>query len=79
MPPKRLELFHEAVPTMRRLAVLFDADYRATVLEKDVVQTTAEKLDLKSTSYGIRRNEDIAPVFEALKVRATGCILLRML
>ena len=70
--PKRLELFHEAVPKMRRLAVLFDADYRATVLEKDVVQATAEKLDLKSTPYGIRRNEDIAPVFEALKGESDG-------
>jgi len=70
--PKRLELFHEAVPKMRRLAVLFDADYRATVLEKDAVQAAAGKLNLKSTPYGIRRKEDIAPIFEALKGESDG-------
>jgi len=52
---------------MRRLAVLFDTDYRATVLEKDAVQAAAGKFDFKSTPYGIRRKEDIAPVFEVLK------------
>ena len=70
--PKRLELFHEAVPKMRRLAVLFDTDYRATVLEKDAVQAAAGKFDFKSTPYGIRRKEDIAPVFEVLKSESDG-------
>ena len=70
--PKRLELFREAVPKMRRLAVLFDTDYRATVLEKDAVQAAAGKFDFKSTPYGIRRKEDIAPAFEALKGESDG-------
>ena len=70
--PKRLELFHEAVPKIRRLAVLFDTDYGATVLEKDAVQAAAGKLNLKSTPYGIRRKEDIVPVFEALKGESDG-------
>ena len=70
--PKRLELFHEAVPKIRRLAVLFDTDYGATVLEKDAVQAAAGKLNLKSTPYGIRRKEDIAPIFEALKGESDG-------
>ena len=70
--PKRLELFHEAVPKLRRLAVLFDTDYRAAILEKDVVQASAGKFDLKSTPYGIRRKEDIAPIFEVLKNESDG-------
>jgi putative tryptophan/tyrosine transport system substrate-binding protein len=70
--PKRLELLHEAVPKIRRLAVLFDTDYGATVLEKDAVQAAAGKLNLKSTPYGIRRKEDIAPIFEALKGESDG-------
>jgi putative tryptophan/tyrosine transport system substrate-binding protein len=70
--PKRLEFFREAVPKLRRLAILFDTDYRAAVLEKDAVQAAAAKFDLKSTPYGIRRKEDIAPVFEVLKNESDG-------
>lgn len=70
--PKRLELFHEAIPKLRRLAVLFDIEYRAAVLEKDAVQASAGKFDLKTTPYGIRRKEDIAPVFELLKNESDG-------
>ena len=70
--PKRLELFREAVPKMRRLAVLFDTDYTAAVVEKDAVQAAAGKFDFKSTPYGIRRKEDIAPVFEVLKGESDG-------
>jgi hypothetical protein len=52
---------------MHRFTILFDTDYRASVLEKDAVQAAANKLGLDSTPYGIRRKEDIAPVFEVLK------------
>ncbi len=64
---KRLELFRELVPNMRRFAILFDPDYRANVVENDVVQAAASKLGLDGTAYGIRRKEDIAPVFEVLE------------
>jgi ABC-type uncharacterized transport system substrate-binding protein len=37
------------------------------VLEKDAVQVAARKLGLEGTPYGIRRREDIAPSFDALK------------
>ena len=64
---KQLELFRELVPNMHRFAILFDTDYRASVLENDAVQAAARKLGLDSTPYGIRRKEDIAPTFEVLK------------
>jgi putative ABC transport system substrate-binding protein len=35
---KRLELLRQLVPSLRRLAILFDASYPAAVLEKDNVQ-----------------------------------------
>jgi putative tryptophan/tyrosine transport system substrate-binding protein len=67
---KRLELLRELVPGLRRLAIMFDAAYAVTVLEKDNVQAAARNLGLEVEPHGIRRAEDIAPVFDALKGQA---------
>ena len=64
---KRLELLRQLVPGLRRLAILFDPNYAATVLEKDNVQAVARNLSLEVEPYEIRRPEDIAPAFDALK------------
>ena len=66
---KRLELLRDIVPGLRRLAVLFDGGYRAAVGENGQVQAMARTLGLESTAHEIRRAEDIAAVFEALKGR----------
>jgi putative tryptophan/tyrosine transport system substrate-binding protein len=67
---KRLELLREVVPGLRRLAIMGDADNPATVLEMDEAQAAARKLGLETTTSEIRRAEDIAPAFNALKGRA---------
>ena len=67
---KRLELLRQLVPSLRRLAILFDATYPAAVLEKDNVQAVARNLGLEVEPHGTRRAEDIAPVFDALKGQA---------
>ena len=67
---KRLELLREAVPRLRRLAIMFDADYAATVREMDEAQSAARRLSLEVALHGIRRAEDIAPAFDALKSQA---------
>jgi putative ABC transport system substrate-binding protein len=67
---KRLELLRQLVPSLRRLAILFVADYPAAVLEKDNVQAAARNLGLEVEQHGTRRPEDIAPVFDALKADA---------
>jgi putative tryptophan/tyrosine transport system substrate-binding protein len=64
---KRLELLRQVVPSLRRLAILFDATYPAMVLEKDNVQAVARDLGLEVEPHGTRRTEDIAPVFDVLK------------
>jgi putative ABC transport system substrate-binding protein len=64
---KRLELLRQLVPSLRRLAIMFDPDYPATLLETDNVQATARNLGLEVTQHEIRRAEDIGPVFDALK------------
>jgi putative ABC transport system substrate-binding protein len=67
---KRLELLREIVSSLRQLAIMANAGYPAAVLEMAEVQATARTLGLEVTPLEIRRAEDIAPAFEALKGRA---------
>ena len=67
---KRLELFREVVPGLRRLAILGNVGSPAIVLEMSEVQATARTLGLEVAAAEIRRAADIAPAFEALKGRA---------
>jgi putative tryptophan/tyrosine transport system substrate-binding protein len=67
---KRLELLRDAVPNLRRLAIIFNANYPSTVRETGEVQDVARTLGLEVAPHGIRRTEDIAPVFETLKSQA---------
>jgi ABC-type uncharacterized transport system substrate-binding protein len=50
--------------------MMFDAGYAASALESGRVQVAARSLGFEVASYEIRRAEDIAPVFEALKSQA---------
>jgi putative tryptophan/tyrosine transport system substrate-binding protein len=64
---KRLALLREIVPSLGRLAVMFDSGYPASVREMANVQATARTLGLEVTQHGIQRAEDIASVFDAVK------------
>jgi putative tryptophan/tyrosine transport system substrate-binding protein len=67
---KRLELLREIVPGLRRLAIMGNASNPFTVLELGEVQAAAGTLGLEVATLEIRRAQDIAPAFEALKSRA---------
>jgi putative ABC transport system substrate-binding protein len=67
---KRLELLREVVPNFRRLAILSNVGFPATVLETSEVAAAARTLGLEVVTLEIRRAEDIAPAFAALKGRA---------
>ena len=67
---KRLELLREVVPGLRRLAIMANVGNPAAVLEMGEVQAAARTLGLEVVTLEIRRAEDIAPAFEALKGRA---------
>ena len=64
---KRLELLRDVVPKLGRLGLLFDAGYAAAVQEKGEVQVVARTLGLEVVPQEIRRAEDIAAAFDALK------------
>jgi ABC-type uncharacterized transport system substrate-binding protein len=67
---KRLELFREVVPPLRRLAILGNAGNPVTLLDMREVETTAGTLGLTVIMVEIRRMEDITLGFEAFKARA---------
>ena len=66
---KRLELLRSVVPGLRRLATFVVAGSANSALEMDEVQAAARTLSLEIAPFEIRRAEDIAPAFEALKGR----------
>jgi len=67
---KRLELFRELVPGLRRLAIMANISSHAAVIDMHEVQAMARTLGLEVSTLEIRRAEDIAPSIEALKGRA---------
>jgi putative ABC transport system substrate-binding protein len=64
---KRLELLREVLPSLRRLGIL--AQVGTNVVELSEVRTGAKVLGLEVVQLDIRRAEDIAYAFEALKGR----------
>jgi putative tryptophan/tyrosine transport system substrate-binding protein len=66
---KRLELLREIVPKLRRLAIMAHGGAPASVLEAREVREAAGKFGIEASSSDVRRAEDIAPAFEALKER----------
>jgi putative tryptophan/tyrosine transport system substrate-binding protein len=64
---KRLELLRELLPDLRRIAVIADVSYPASVLEIGEVQKAARTLGIDVDVLQIRRAEDIAPAFESRK------------
>ncbi|WP_334406404.1 ABC transporter substrate-binding protein [Bradyrhizobium sp. AZCC 2289] len=67
---KRLELLRELIPSVHRLAIMSNADGPGAVREMADAQAAARTLGLEIVTSEIRRAEDIAPAFEALKGRA---------
>jgi ABC-type uncharacterized transport system substrate-binding protein len=69
---KRVELLHEIVPHLRRLAILVNIGNPQSVLEKGAAQAAARMLGLEVAAFEFRRSEDIAPAFDALNGRVDG-------
>src|SRR5580704_9023960 len=64
------------LPSLRRLAIMANADYPFGVTEVAEVQAAAPALGLDVANFEIRRAEDIAPAFEALKGRANALYVI---
>jgi putative tryptophan/tyrosine transport system substrate-binding protein len=66
---KRLELLREVLPSLRRLAIMANIGSPIGVLEMGDVQAAARTLGIEVAPIEIRRAEDIAPAFAALKAQ----------
>ena len=64
---KRLELFKETVPTLGRVAVLYDLANPGNVLHAQAVQTAGRALGLTVQLWEVRGPDDFARVFAALR------------
>jgi putative tryptophan/tyrosine transport system substrate-binding protein len=73
---KRIELLRGIVPDLRRLAIMFDAGYRAAASESGEVQNAARILGLEVGPHEIRKAEDIALVFNDLKGQADALYIV---
>jgi putative ABC transport system substrate-binding protein len=69
---KRLGLLREAIPALRRLAILVNLNYAAAVRETGEVENAARDVQVETVRGEVRRMEDIAPAIEGLKGRAEG-------
>jgi putative ABC transport system substrate-binding protein len=66
---KRLELLRDAVPGLRRLAVMADAGLPDSVLEMNEVQRISGHLGIEVTRLEIHNAEEIIPAFELHKAQ----------
>ena len=67
---KRLELLHELVPDLHRLAIMAHVASAVAVAEMLEVQAAAKPLGLEIIPYQVRRAEDIGPAIDGFKGRA---------
>src|SRR5215471_3898115 len=67
---KRLELLREAIPGLRQLAIMANANYPPSMRELDEVEAAARPLGIETIALKIRQSADIASTFETLNDRA---------
>jgi ABC-type uncharacterized transport system substrate-binding protein len=73
---KRLELLREVVPSLHRLAIVANVGNPYAILELGEIQGAARALGLEAATFEIRRAEDVAPAFKALKGRADALYVI---
>jgi putative tryptophan/tyrosine transport system substrate-binding protein len=66
---KRLELLHELIPALHRLAIAFNSSDPQVNMERNTVLAEAQALGLDIVQVEIRPGEDFAPAIEPLKGR----------
>jgi ABC-type uncharacterized transport system substrate-binding protein len=67
---KRIELLREIIPKLGRLAIIANFGNLPTVAEAREAEARAHALGIDVDTFEIRQSSDIAPAFDALKVRA---------
>src|SRR5262249_7644306 len=71
---KRFELLREVLPSIRRLAMMADATYDATMLEMKTVDALARDFGIDPIPFEISRTEDIESAFAKLKTEQADAL-----
>ena len=74
---KRIEILHQIVPDLRRLAILGNADYPAAVLEMERTENAARTLGFEPVRLAVHNAEEVAPAIAGIAGRGValyGCI-----
>jgi len=64
---KRLELLREIAPDLHRMAIMVNVTNPGPMQEMRDVEAMSHKLGIEIAEMDVRRSEDIAPAFEAVK------------
>jgi putative ABC transport system substrate-binding protein len=72
---KRLEVLREIVPGLSRLAILFDANYPASVREADNLENAARQFGITLLRRGVRVVADLETAFDAFKSQVDAVYL----
>ena len=64
---KRVQILHELLPDLQRMAIIGNVNYDAAVREIGEVRAVAAKLGLNADVLEIRHARDVVPAFETLK------------
>ena len=73
---KRLEIFQQVVPGLRRLATLADVDNPYAALDLRLFNEAARTLGIEVLSFEIQRSEQLDSVFDAVKGRTDALYVL---
>jgi putative tryptophan/tyrosine transport system substrate-binding protein len=73
---KRLEIFQQVVPGLRRLATLADVDNPYAAIDLRQFNEAARTLGIEVLSFEIQRSEQLHSVFDAVKGRADALYVL---
>jgi putative ABC transport system substrate-binding protein len=73
---KRFELLREIVPSLRRLAVLFNGNNPTSMTEIDIVRTAASPLGIEVSASEILGAEDIAPAIATIAKQADALFVV---
>lgn len=73
---KRLELLREVVPSISRIAVLWNPGSPIMVIQEEETRAAAEVLGMKMLSLGVRTLEEIEEAFAAIVRERPGALLV---
>src|SRR5262245_2714260 len=71
---KRLEILREAVPGLRRLAIIGNAGAAGSVVDMGEAEDAARRLGFDTLRLEFRRPQDIIPLFEKLEDHRTDAL-----